>query len=281
MDAIQLYDRVSLRCSRLTTRAYSTSFSLGIRCLHESLRDPIYSIYGFVRFGDEIVDTFHAADKQYLLEKFRKDTFEAIDQKISLNPILHSFQKVVNKYGIERPVIEQFLKSMEMDISMKSHDQSSYEEYILGSAEVVGLMCLRVFCDGDDAQYQALKPSAMKLGSAFQKINFLRDLNADFNGMGRVYFPGVDLTNFDHSTKVLIEKDIANDFRLGLEGILNLPRKSRFGVYMAYVYYKALLRKIMNTPAQNVIQSRIRIRNRQKIRLLFTSYLRHQLNMIA
>jgi phytoene synthase len=281
MDAIQLYDRVSLRCSRMTTRAYSTSFSLGIRCLHESLRDPIYSIYGFVRFGDEIVDTFHASDKQYLLEKFRRDTFEAIDQKISLNPILHSFQKVVNKYGIDRPVIEQFLKSMEMDISMKSHDQSSYEEYILGSAEVVGLMCLRVFCDGDDAQYQALKPSAMKLGSAFQKINFLRDLNADFNGMGRVYFPGVDLTNFDHNTKVLIEKDIANDFRLGFEGILNLPRKSRFGVYMAYVYYKALLRKIMNTPAQNVIQSRIRIRNRQKIRLLFTSYLRHQLNMIA
>jgi len=281
MDAIQLFDRVSLRCSRLTTRAYSTSFSLGIRCLHESLRDPIYSIYGFVRFGDEIVDTFHASDKQYLLEKFRKDTFEAIDQKISLNPILHSFQKVVNRYGIDREVIEQFLKSMEMDISMKSHDQSSYEEYILGSAEVVGLMCLRVFCDGDDAQYQALKPSAMKLGSAFQKINFLRDLNADYNGMGRVYFPGVDLTNFDHNTKVLIEKDIAHDFRLGFEGILNLPRKSRFGVYMAYVYYKALLRKIMNTPAQNVIQSRIRIRNRQKIRLLFTSYLRHQLNMIA
>jgi phytoene/squalene synthetase len=281
MDAIQLFDRVSLRCSRMTTRAYSTSFSLGIRCLHESLRDPIYSIYGFVRFGDEIVDTFHASDKQYLLEKFRADTFEAIDQKLSLNPILHSFQKVVNRYGIDREVIEQFLKSMEMDISMKSHDQSSYEEYILGSAEVVGLMCLRVFCDGDDAQYQALKPSAMKLGSAFQKINFLRDLNADYNGMGRVYFPGVDLTNFDHDTKVLIEKDIEHDFRLGLEGILNLPRKSRFGVYMAYVYYKALLSKIMNTPAQNVIQSRIRIRNRQKIRLLFTSYLRHQLNMIA
>lgn len=281
MDAIQLYDRVSLRCSRLTTRAYSTSFSLGIRCLHESLRDPIYSIYGFVRFGDEIVDTFHASDKTYLLNKFRQDTFEAIDQKLSLNPILHSFQKVVNRYGIERVVIEQFLKSMEMDITMKSHDQTSYEEYILGSAEVVGLMCLRVFCDGNDAQYQNLKPAAMKLGSAFQKINFLRDLNADYNGMGRVYFPGVDLSNFDHNTKQLIEKDIMHDFTLGLEGILNLPRKARFGVYMAYVYYKALLRKIMSTPAQNVIQSRIRIRNRQKIRLLFTSYLRHQFNLIA
>lgn len=281
MNALHLYDRVSLRCSRMTTRAYSTSFSLGIRCLHESLRDPIYSIYGFVRFGDEIVDTFHETDKTYLLNKFRQDTFEAIDQKISLNPILHSFQKVVNRYGIERAVIEQFLKSMEMDITMKSHDQASYQEYILGSAEVVGLMCLRVFCDGNDAQYQELKPAAMKLGSAFQKINFLRDLNADFNGMGRVYFPGVDLTNFDHHTKELIEKDITHDFNLGFQGILNLPRKSRFGVYMAYVYYKALLRKIMNTPAQNVIQSRIRIRNRQKIRLLFTSYLRHQFNLIA
>lgn len=281
MNALQLYDRVSLRCSRMTTRAYSTSFSLGIRCLHESLRDPIYSIYGFVRFGDEIVDTFHETDKTYLLNKFRQDTFEAIDQKISLNPILHSFQKVVNRFGIERAVIEQFLKSMEMDITMKSHDQASYQEYILGSAEVVGLMCLRVFCDGNDAQYQELKPAAMKLGSAFQKINFLRDLNADFNGMGRVYFPGVDLTNFDHHTKELIEKDITHDFNLGFQGILNLPRKSRFGVYMAYVYYKALLRKIMNTPAQNVIQSRIRIRNRQKIRLLFTSYLRHQFNLIA
>ena len=281
MNALELYDNVSLRCSRMTTRAYSTSFSLGIRCLHESLRDPIYSIYGFVRFGDEIVDTFHSSDKIRLLEKFKKDTFEAIEQRISLNPILHSFQKVVNRFGIEPEVIEQFLKSMEMDITMTSHDQSSYEEYILGSAEVVGLMCLRVFCDGDDKQYQELKPSAMKLGSAFQKINFLRDLNADYNGMGRVYFPGVDLSSFDHTTKELIEKDIAHDFKLGFEGILKLPRKSRFGVYMAYVYYKALLRKIMNTPAQNVIQARIRIRNRQKIRLLFTSYLRHQFNLIA
>lgn len=281
MDALELYHKVSIRCSRLTTRAYSTSFSLGIRCLHESLRDPIYSIYGFVRFGDEIVDTFHASDKTMLLNKFRRDTFEAIEQMISLNPILHSFQRVVNEYKIEREVIEQFLKSMEMDITVKSHDQSSYEEYILGSAEVVGLMCLRVFCNGDELLYQSLKPSAMKLGSAFQKINFLRDLNADYNGMGRVYFPGVDLTKFDHDTKQQIEQDITRDFRLGFEGILRLPRKARFGVYMAYVYYKALLRKIMNTPAQNVIQSRIRIRNRQKIRLLFTSYVRHQLNMIV
>jgi len=281
MDALALYDHVSIRCSRLTTRAYSTSFSLGIRCLNRKLRDPIYAIYGFVRFGDEIVDTFHTTDKVQLLSKFREDTFEAIEQGISLNPILHSFQQVVNRYGIDRPVIEQFLKSMEMDITMKAHDQASYEEYILGSAEVVGLMCLRVFCNGDDSLYQALKPQAMKLGSAFQKINFLRDLNADFNGMGRMYFPGVDLSRFDQDTKRQIEQDIAADFREGLEGILRLPRSSRFGVYMAYVYYQALLKKIMNTPAHRVIQSRIRIRNRHKIRLLFTSFIRHRLNLIG
>ena len=280
MDALKLYDDVAVRCSRLTTRAYSTSFSLGIRCLNATLRDPIYSIYGFVRFGDEIVDTFHASDKKRLLDKFRHDTYEAIDDGISLNPILHSFQKVVRNFGIEREVIDQFLKSMEMDIDKKQHDQASYEEYILGSAEVVGLMCLRVFCNGNDGLYHSLKSKAMKLGSAFQKINFLRDLNADFNGMGRAYFPGVDLTKFDQHTKDAIEKDIEADFREGYEGITGLPRSSRFGVYMAYVYYRALLRKIMNTPAREVIESRIRIRNRHKIRLLFTSYLRHQFNLL-
>ena len=281
MEAKDLYNEVSIRCSRLTTRAYSTSFSLGIFCLGRSLRDPIYAIYGFVRFGDEIVDTFHQADKKYLLKKFREDTYEAIEQGISLNPILQSFQLVVNKFGIERPVIDQFLKSMEMDLDMKVHDQESYKEYILGSAEVVGLMCLRVFCNGDDQAYQKLKPSAMMLGSAFQKINFLRDLNADFNGMGRVYFPGVDLTHFDQETKKLIEQDIAHDFQQGLEGIRQLPRSARFGVYVAYVYYKALLNKIMNTPAHRVVSSRIRIRNRHKLRLLFTCFVRHRLNLIG
>jgi phytoene synthase len=281
MEAKDLYNEVSIRCSRLTTRAYSTSFSLGIFCLGRSLRDPIYAIYGFVRFGDEIVDTFHQADKKYLLKKFREDTYEAIEQGISLNPILQSFQLVVNKYGIERPVIDQFLKSMEMDLDMKVHDQESYKAYILGSAEVVGLMCLRVFCNGDDQAYQKLKPSAMMLGSAFQKINFLRDLNADFNGMGRVYFPGVDLTHFDQATKKLIEQDIAHDFQQGLEGIRQLPRSARFGVYVAYVYYKALLNKIMSTPAHRVVSSRIRIRNRHKLRLLFTCFVRHRLNLIG
>lgn len=281
MEGKDLYNEVSIRCSRLTTKAYSTSFSLGILCLGSELRDPIYSIYGFVRFGDEIVDTFHQADKKYLLKKFSEDTYEAIEQGISLNPILQSFQLVVNKYGIDRPVIEQFLKSMEMDLEMKVHDQESYKEYILGSAEVVGLMCLRVFCNGDDQLYQKLKPSAMMLGSAFQKINFLRDLNADFNGMGRMYFPGVDLTNFDQNTKKLIEQDIAYDFQQGFEGIRQLPRSARFGVYVAYVYYKALLNKIMNTPAHRVVTSRIRIRNRHKLRLLFTCFVRHRLNLIG
>lgn len=281
MDARQLFDDVAIRFSRMTTRTYSTSFSLGIRCLKTELRDPIYAIYGYVRFGDEIVDTLHGYDKKALLDKFRSDTFEAIRDGVSLNPVLHSFQHVVNKYGIERPVIEQFLKSMEMDISMNIHDQASYEEYILGSAEVVGLMCLRVFLEGDEKQYQELKPLAMKLGSAFQKINFLRDLNADYNGLGRMYFPGIDLTNFDHETKRQIEADIDADFRLGLEGIRKLPKGCRFGVYVAYVYYKALLSKIMNTPANRVIAERIRIRNRHKIRLLATSYIRHQLNIIV
>lgn len=281
MDARRLFDDVAIRFSRMTTRTYSTSFSLGIRCLKASLRDPIYAIYGYVRFGDEIVDTLHGYDKQALLRKFREDTFQAIQDGISLNPVLHSFQQVVNKYGIERPVIEQFLKSMEMDISMNIHDQASYEEYILGSAEVVGLMCLRVFLEGDEASYQELKPLAMKLGSAFQKINFLRDLNADYNGLGRAYFPGIDLTNFDQETKRKIEADIDVDFRMGLEGIRRLPRGCRFGVYVAYVYYRALLSKIMNTPANRVIAERIRIRNRHKLRLLATSYIRHQLNIIV
>lgn len=280
MDSRKLYDNVAIRCSRLTTRAYSTSFSLGIRCLKASLRDPIYSIYGFVRYGDEIVDTLHDADKTTLLARFRQDTFDAIRDRISMNPILHSFQLVVNRYGIEREVIEQFLHSMEMDLSVEHHNQASYEEYILGSAEVVGLMCLRVFVEGDEKAYLELKPLAMKLGSAFQKINFLRDLNADYNALGRSYFPGIDLSRFDQETKMEIEKDIAADFAAGLEGIRNLPRGSRFGVYVAYVYYKALLAKIMRTPAHRVVQERIRIRNRHKVRLLFTSFVRHQLNLL-
>jgi phytoene/squalene synthetase len=276
----QLFDKVSLMCSKITTRSYSTSFSLGIRCLDKELRDPIYAIYGFVRFADEIVDTFHNHDKSVLLKRFKTDTYLAIQEKISLNPILNSFQHAANVYRFEPELIEQFLKSMEMDLALTSYDKKGIEEYILGSAEVVGLMCLRVFCKGDEQLYQQLKPSAMKLGSAFQKINFLRDLNADYNGMGRSYFPDVDLAHFDEKMKRHIEDDIANDFKAGYEGIKKLPRSARLGVYIAYLYYLALFEKIKNTPCQLVLKSRIRVRNRKKLSILTYSYLKHQLNLL-
>jgi phytoene synthase len=276
----ELYDKVSIKCSRITTQSYSTSFSLGIYCLNKELRDPIYSIYGFVRFADEIVDTFHEYNKQELFNRFREDTYRAIEENISLNPILNSFQATVNHFSIEKELIDLFLRSMEMDLTEKNHDPSSFKEYILGSAEVVGLMCLRVFCNGNQEQYQNLKPHAMSLGSAFQKINFLRDLNADFVGMGRTYFPGFELNRFDDHNKKLIEANIEKDFHDAFVGIRQLPRTSRFGVYVAYVYYLALFKKIKNTPSEKVLQSRIRIHNRQKAGLLAYSFLKHQFNML-
>jgi 15-cis-phytoene synthase len=276
----ELYDNVSIRCSRLTTKAYSTSFSLGIFCLEKELRDPIYAIYGFVRFADEIVDTFHDYDKESLLNRFKEDTYKSIEEKISLNPILNSFQHTVNKYGIERELIDQFLKSMEMDLMQKNYDDDGLKEYILGSAEVVGLMCLRVFTKGDRKMYENLKPFAMSLGSAFQKVNFLRDLNADFIGMGRTYFPEIDLENFDENSKRKIEQSILVDFSHAFKGIKQLPKASRFGVYVAYVYYYALFKKIRNTPSEHVLNRRIRIRNRHKARLLAYSFVKHQLNLI-
>ncbi|MFN7491286.1 MAG: phytoene/squalene synthase family protein [Cyclobacteriaceae bacterium] len=276
----ELFDQVSIRCSRMTTRAYSTSFSLGIQCLDKDMRDPIYSIYGFVRFADEVVDTFHEYDKATLLNRFRAETYQAIAEKISLNPILNSFQKTVHQFGIEEKLYDQFLKSMEMDLDLTSYDQSGINEYILGSAEVVGLMTLRVFCKGDDAMYQRLKPFAMKLGSAFQKINFLRDLNADYNQMGRNYFPGIDLSNFNEDAKRAIEEDIAADFAEGYKGIKQLPRCARLGVYVAYLYYIALFEKIKATPCTTVLTQRIRVRNRRKISILAYSFVKHQLNLI-
>ncbi len=275
-----LFDKVSIRCSRLTTRAYSTSFSLGIRCLAKELRDPIYSIYGFVRFADEVVDTFHDYDKATLLNRFREDTFAAINEKISLNPILNSFQITVNKYYIPADLIVQFLKSMEMDLTEKVHNTESFKDYILGSAEVVGLMCLRVFCKGDNAMYEHLKPYAMSLGSAFQKINFLRDLKDDYIDMGRNYFPGIELTEFNEKNKLTIEENIEYDFQEGFKGIKLLPHAARFGVYIAFVYYRALFKKIKNIAPEKVIKNRVRIHNRQKAILLAYSYLRHQLNLI-
>ncbi|MEN7549855.1 phytoene/squalene synthase family protein [Rapidithrix thailandica] len=276
----ELFDHVSIKCSRFTTRTYSTSFSLGILCLHKELRDPVYSIYGFVRFADEIVDSFHNYDKPKLLQHFKEETHKAIEDKISLNPILNSFQFVVHRFGIDLDLIDCFLKSMEMDLNKKHHDLNSFEEYILGSAEVVGLMCLRVFCKGNSAMFETLKPYAMSLGSAFQKVNFLRDLSADFEGMGRSYFPEVDPKAFDDTHKRKIEESIKQDFEKALIGIRQLPRSARFGVYVAYVYYLALFRKIKNTPSRLVLKSRVRINNSHKIRLLAHSYVKHQLNLI-
>lgn len=280
MTPKELFDNNAIKCSRLTTKAYSTSFSLGILCLHKELRDPVYAIYGFVRFADEIVDTFHEYDKKTLLDNFKKETYKAIDERISLNPILHSFQQTVHQFNIDHMLIEQFLHSMEMDLNAKSFDQKSFEKYILGSAEVVGLMCLKVFCNGDAFTYDHLKPKAMRLGSAFQKINFLRDLNADYEGMGRSYFPGIDLNVFDNNSKKEIEESIAKDFREGFKGIQQLPKKSKLGVYVAYLYYLALFKKIQNTSSEYVMKKRIRVKNTQKFSILFLSYIKYQLNLI-
>lgn len=277
---MELFHKVSFRSSRMVTRAYSTSFSLGIYCLDRKMHDPIYGIYGFVRFADEIVDTFHDYDKKDLLDRFRTDTWKAIEDGVSLNPILHSFQKVVRDYNIEPELIETFLNSMEMDLQKKVYEDGEIENYILGSAEVVGLMCLRVFTDANDEEYERLKAPAMSLGSAFQKINFLRDLEADYRQLGRSYFPGVDLSEFNDEVKKQLEEDIEVDFKHGFEGIKQLPKGSRFGVYIAYVYYYALLSKIKNTPAQVLLHERVRIPNQKKYSLLLSSYVRHSLNLL-
>ncbi|MCB0806857.1 MAG: phytoene/squalene synthase family protein [Bacteroidales bacterium] len=275
-----IFDMISKKSSKLTTVTYSTSFSLGIKVFHRKLHDPIYAIYGFVRFGDEIVDSFHGFDKRKLLNKFRKDTFEAIEDGISLNPILNNFQWVVNKYNIDHELIRLFLHSMEMDLDQKEHDQKSFEEYILGSAEVVGLMCLQVFVDGDKTRYEELKPAAMSLGSAFQKVNFLRDLNADKNLLGRSYFPGIDVIMLNEETKGQIITDIENDFKKAYEGIRQLPKGARLGVYVAYIYYLSLLRKIKRTHSSVIMKERVRIPNREKYGLLVSSAVRHAFNLL-
>jgi len=280
MDQIALYNHNSFNCSKITTQNYSTSFSLGILSLNKKYRDPIYGIYGFVRFADEIVDTFHTHQKQTLIERFEQDTYLAIEEKISLNPILHSFQMVVNQYGLEHELIAQFLKSMKMDLEQKDYEQQSFETYILGSAEVVGLMCLRVFTEGKEEYYQTLKPQAMKLGAAFQKINFLRDIKADYFSLGRAYFPGFELDKFNEQKKKQIELDIAKDFEAGLAGIKQLPHGARFGVYVAYVYYYALFTKIQSLSASNVLSERIRIPDYRKYLLIIQCYFKHALNII-
>lgn len=280
MNHLQLFNRTCAECSSLITRRYSTSFSLGIKLFHPRFRGPIYGIYGFVRFADEIVDTFHEYPKAELLERFRQDTWRAIEEGISLNPVLHSFQEVVRSYGIERELIEAFLDSMEMDLTESSYDSGRYNAYIYGSAEVVGLMCLRVFCEGNDGEYQRLKDSARRLGAAFQKINFLRDIKSDHEDRGRVYFPGVDFSRFSQEDKWAIEADIKQDFDAALEGIRQLPKGARLGVYLAYTYYTHLFQKIKSAAPQRVAQERFRLSGKRKVFLLCSSALRHQLGVL-
>ena len=276
----KLFDEVSYKASKITTKTYSTSFSFGILALHKSLRKSIYNIYGFVRFSDEIVDSFHDYDKIILFNKFKDDAFFAIDNKISLNPILNSFQETVNTYSIDLSLINNFLDSMEMDLSKRSYNKENYNNYIYGSAEVVGLMCLKVFVNGDEQLYNKLKPTAMSLGSAFQKINFLRDANIDYSLLGRSYFPGVQLDDFSQSDKIKIEKDIEKDFKDALVGIKMLPSSSRGGVYLSYLYYYHLFKKIKHLSPSRILEDRIRIPNLEKLALMFKASLKNQLNLI-
>jgi 15-cis-phytoene synthase len=277
---MQLFDQTTLECSKLITERYSTSFTLGIKTLDKKFHFPIYAIYGFVRYADEIVDTFYGHDQKYLLERFKKDTYEAIETGISLNPVLHSFQKMVNQYQIEHELIEAFLHSMEMDLYKQDYTDDKYNEYIYGSAEVVGLMCLRVFCEGNDAQYQHLKEGARRLGAAFQKVNFLRDLKSDYQDRGRVYFPGVDFVAFSKDAKSAIEADIQADFDAANVAIKQLPRSARMGVHLAYIYYLTLFNKIKHTPAARIQEERIRVPDTQKMALLAKTYMKFQLNVI-
>lgn len=276
----KLFDELSYKVSKATTQQYSTSFSLGILALSPKIRNPIYAIYGYVRLADEIVDSFHGYDKQKLLSRFREETSEALEEKISLNPILQSFQETVHQYQIDHNLITQFLKSMEMDLHKVDYNSELYKEYILGSAEVVGLMCLHVFVDGNKAEFEKLKPYAMVLGSAFQKVNFLRDMKDDYYTLGRTYFPDVDIRDFDQKVKCEIEQDIHNEFQIALEGIKMLPRTSRFGVYLAYRYYVSLFNKIRKTSACKIVNQRIRISNRRKISLMMGCYVEYKMSII-
>mgnify|MGYP005675218565 FL=1 len=277
----ELFDIVSRQCSESVTNAYSTSFSLATKMLSPAIRQDIYNIYGFVRFADEIVDTFHEYDKSVLFNRFEKDLEFALEEKISLNPILNSFQETVHKYNIERGLIASFMKSMRLDLSKTDYlTEQEYKEYIYGSADVVGLMCLHVFLRGDTEQYSLLKESAMALGSAFQKVNFLRDLKADFEGLSRTYFPNTNLEALDEASKQEIIADIEEDFQRGYQGILKLPTEAKFGVFMAYRYYRRLLKKLHKTPALEIKNTRIRVPAYEKFGLLTRSYVKYQLKLV-
>ena len=277
---IELYHKISVDASKNVTQLYSTSFSLGIKLLDKNIHDAIFSIYGFVRLADEIVDTFHDYPKSEMLQEFKEETYKALDRKISVNPILHAFQMVVNKYSIDRDLIDKFLLSMEQDLNDIQYSSVGYKEYIVGSAEVVGLMCLKVFVNGDNDLYFKLEEPARKLGAAFQKINFLRDVKADYQELGRTYFPGVDLEKFTPDEKLKIEEDIQDDFECALEGIIKLPSSSRLGVYVAYRYYFSLFKKIKKVSSDRLMEERIRVPNTKKLLITFESMFQNQFNWI-
>jgi len=279
--SMALYKKVSENCSSMITSAYSTSFSMGILALGKNLRAPIRNIYGFVRVADEIVDTFHDHDKRRLLEDFRADTYKALEEGISYNPVLHAFQHTVHEFDIDRELIDAFLDSMAMDLDYDSYQNDTFDKYIYGSAEVVGLMCLKVFCNGNKEQYERLIDPARSLGAAFQKVNFLRDLKSDYKERGRIYFPQVDLfQNFDLQIKQQIEADIERDFKNALKGIKQLPAMSKFGVYIAYVYFRQLLKKINGMEPRKVMEQRIRVSNPEKLALVASSWLKYRMNSI-
>lgn len=277
---MQLYDETAKQCSRVTTGIYSTSFASAIRLLHKDLREHIYNIYGLVRFADEIVDTFHHQDKEKLLRQFKEETFRALDSGFSLHPILHSFQLTANHFHLDRSLVISFFNSMEMDLHPRIYDREEYKTYIYGSAEVVGLMCLQVFCEGNQERFCHLKPYAQSLGAAFQKVNFLRDIKSDYAQLNRVYFPGIDFTNFTPELKQQIEDDIADDFAHAEEGIMQLPVKARFGVYVAYKYYQSLFRKIRAVKPALIFERRIRVPNYSKAMILVRAGVKNQLKLI-
>ncbi len=276
-----LFDTVSYQCSKIVTKSYSTSFSLATKMLSKSIRNDIYNIYGFVRFADEIVDSFHDYDKKMLFNNFSRDLEDALENKISLNPILNSFQYTYHKYDIDKHLVDAFMASMRLDLHKTKYlTEEEFKTYIYGSADVVGLMCLKVFVKGDNTRFNELKDSAMSLGSAFQKVNFLRDLKADHEGLNRSYFPNTDLNNLNENSKQDIINDIEQDFSDGLQGIKRLPMEAKFGVFMAYRYYNQLLKKLKKTPALQIKNARIRVANHKKIELLMRSYVKYQLNLL-
>ncbi|MGL2963720.1 phytoene/squalene synthase family protein [Flavobacterium sp. RSB2_4_14] len=276
-----IFDTISFDCSRNVTKSYSTSFSAAVKMLAPSIRQDIYNIYGFVRFADEIVDTFHDYNKEVLFEMFEKDLASALENKISLNPILNSFQHTVHRYNIPMSMINAFMKSMKLDLHKSEYKTvDEYNEYIYGSADVVGLMCLKVFVNGNDTKFLELEQSAMRLGSAFQKVNFLRDLKADYEDLNRTYFPNTDLSKLDEHSKNEIIKEIEADFHAGFEGILKLPMEAKFGVYTAFVYYKKLLSKLKKTPSTEIKNTRIRVPDYQKFGLMAKCYVNYRLNLL-